>query len=126
MKEIKKTYKISSKGIILVIISVILFGLLLSSVIDLTKKYIAIRKHINVLKQEKSNLVLKKDNISNQNKYIDTPEGQEYIIRDKYRLVKPGEGMIIVTSNVTEKPTEKPQYTKIQKFWQVILKGLGI
>jgi basic membrane lipoprotein Med (substrate-binding protein (PBP1-ABC) superfamily) len=126
MKTVKTSHNISAKRIILVFISIVLFALLLSSVIDLTKKYIAIRKHIDILKQEKSNLVTKKDGINKQNNYIDTPEGQEYIIRDKYRLVKPGEGMIIVTSSNQETPIDTLEKNKIKRFWQSIIKGLGL
>jgi uncharacterized membrane protein len=126
MKNPKSVSNISPKRLLLVIISIIAFALLFSSVLDLARKHKAIKNQISLLKQEKSSLAIKKENVTNQNSYIDSPEGQEYTIRDKYRLVRPGEGMIIVTSNNPDIPVNTSKQGKIQRFWQSILKGLGL
>lgn len=126
MVKTQSTKKISARGILIGIVAIIIFALLLSSVVGLLSKYIAIRKHIDTLKQEQSALEFKKNNISNMNQYINTREGQERVFRDKYRLVKPGEGMIVVTNDET--PLENTNYKKpaIRRFWDSILTALGL
>jgi cell division protein FtsB len=121
-----KTRAISPKLILMAIVAILLFSLLLSSVIGLMNKYIAMRKHITNLKQEQVALESKKDAVTTMNDYIDTPEGQERVFRDKYRLVKPGEGMIVVTNDEIPTgsiPSKKPV---IKRFWDSIVKGLGL
>lgn len=84
------------------------------------------RKHIANLKQEQTSLENKKNTVTTMNDYIDTPEGQERVFRDKYRLVKPGEGMIVVTN---DEPSTEPIVNKkpaIKRFWDSIIEGLGL
>lgn len=126
MAKMQSTTKISARGILMGIVSIVVFALLLSSVAQLLSKYIAIRKHIYTLKQEQSALELKKDKISSMNDYINTPEGQERIFRDKYRLVKPGEGMIVVTNEEASSEAETYKKPAIKRFWDSILRGLGL
>jgi cell division protein FtsB len=102
-----------------------LFALLLSSVINLFSKYRTIRLHIKELKVQEEQLKQKKSSVTAMNEYINTPEGKEEIFRDKYRVVKPGEGVIIITNEVKDSasPTPRPA---IVRFWQDILHGLGL
>ncbi len=115
---------ISAKSILMAIVAILLFSLLLSSVLGLMNKYFAMRKHIKGLKQEQSALQEKKVAVTDMNNYIDTPEGQERIFRDKYRLLKQGEGLIVVTNEeVLPENTKKPA---IKRFWDSLKSGLGL
>jgi hypothetical protein len=120
-----KKSPISAKQILLAIVAVLLFALLLSSVFGLMNKYFAMRRHIRSLKQEKLALEQKKALVTNMNDYIDTKEGQERVFRDKYRLLKPGEGLIVVTN---EEPISSPETRKpaIRRLWDSIKAGLGL
>ncbi len=119
-----KKRPISAKQILLAIIAILLFALLLSSVFGLMNKYFAMRGHIRGLKQEKLALEQKKALVTNMNDYIDTKEGQERVFRDKYRLLKPGEGLIVVTN---EEPVSSSEVKKpaIRRLWDSIKAGLG-
>lgn len=124
--ENHKSKPISAKLIMVGVVAVLLFSLLLSSVIGLLTKYIAMRKHINSLKIEQSSLKQKQDALVKMNNYIETLEGKEYVFRDKYRLVKPGEQMIVI---VNEEPKSEDLGDKkpvFGVFWGNLLKGLGL
>lgn len=122
----RKPKPISAKLILTGAVAVLLFSLLLSSVIGLMGKYTAMRKHISALKEEQSSLKEKQDSVTKMNDYINTPEGKEYIFRDKYRVVKPGEQMIVITKE-PEKDTESSSKTPpLKRFWNSILSGLGL
>lgn len=124
-KNTKK--KISAKLILSSIVALFVFLLLFSSAINLMRKYFSMRSHIKNLKEEQMALIEKKDAISQMNEYIQTKEGREEVFRDKYRLVKPGEGLIVVTE-----PAEKREIVpeRKQRFfasvWSSILEGLGL
>lgn len=116
---------VSAKSILVAIVALFIFLLLLSSVFGLFTKYRSIRAHIKELKLEQIHLQEKKESVTSMNEYINTQEGKEEVFRDKYRLVKPGEGMIVVT---TDTPPPPPVDTKpgIVRFWDGILRGLGL
>lgn len=122
--SINNKRKLSSRTILAAIVGLSVFFLLLSSVIGLWEKYRAIRAHIKELRQQEVILRQKKDKVSDMNKYLETTEGKEKVFRDTYRLVKPGEGIVVITSDNKE-PTSlrKPA---ILRFWGTILKGLGL
>lgn len=121
-----KSKRISARAILMALVAILAFTLLLSSVLGLMSKYTTMRKHIKNLKLEQSTLVEKKVAVTDMNNYIDTPEGQERIFRDKFRLLKPGEGVIVVTDD------EIPEVEVINKksafglFWVNLKKGLGL
>jgi cell division protein FtsB len=120
-----KRRAISARTILTAVVAILIFSLLLSSVINLMGKYIAMRGHIKSLKQEQLELQQKKDIVSNMNKDINTVEGQERIFRDKYRLIKPGEGMIVITNEGLLSENAINKKSKIRRFWDSIVKGLG-
>ncbi|MBP6857807.1 MAG: hypothetical protein KBC11_01285 [Candidatus Pacebacteria bacterium] len=124
-KKTDKSRLIGPKLILKWIVSVVIFALILSSVIGLFSKHKKIREQIKELKEEEVSLKQKKQTLSEVNEYIETPEGQEYIFRDKYRLVKPGEGIIVVTKKEEAEPlpTKKPA---LRRFWDSIKRGLGL
>lgn len=117
---------VSARMILVALVALLLFALLLSSVLGLMSKYNAMRKHIRDLKVEQSNLKEKQEKIHAMNQYISTPEGEEEILRNKYRLVKPGEGIIVITNPEVVATPEDQKYSSITRFWQSILRGLGV
>jgi cell division protein FtsB len=119
------SYRVSARAILLATVAIIIFALLLSSVINLFIKYRSIRAHIKELKTQQVQLQQKKESVTAMNSYISTPEGKEEIFRDKYRLVRPGEGMIVITNDT---PEDQPVESRpgIVRFWDGILRGLGL
>lgn len=119
-----KTKRSGPRLVLLWIVSVFIFLLILSSVIGLFVKYKKIRLRIKELKSDEILLKKKKDNLDKTNEYIVTPDGQEQIFRDKYRMVKPGEGIIVITNkeDSEEAPVKKPA---LKRFWDSIKRGLG-
>lgn len=119
----KKT--LSSKAILGAVVALSVLFLLLSSVVGLWGKYRAIRAHIKELKQQEAILKQKKATVTDTNNYLGTTEGKEEVFRDTYRLVKPGEGIVVITSDDTKEPAtlKKPA---ILRFWDTLMKGLGL
>ncbi len=115
----------SPKRVLGVTVALVVVFLLLASVIGLVEKYIAIRKRVRDLKEEQKLLTEKYVTLQETNRFIETKEGQEYALRSKYNVVKPGEGVIVVTepSNFLENngPT-----TRVGKWWDSLLRGIGI
>ncbi len=54
-------------------------------------------KKVNQLEQEKKMLLERKDYIKNKNESIEHGIGKETILRDKWNVVRPGEGIIVFT-----------------------------
>jgi cell division protein FtsB len=116
---------VGARRILIWVVSVAVFVILLSSVIELFIKYKGIRRHIKELKSDRISLEQKKNDLVATNEFIKTPEGQERIFRDKYRMVKPGEGIIIITEPTKTEDLEakKPVF---RRFWESIRSGLGL
>lgn len=115
---------LSPRRILGLLIAIAVFALLLSSVIELYKKHRAIRLRIDELTEDKKALEEKYQSAVATNERITTQEGKEYILRDKYRMVKPGEGLIVVTSD-TAVPSEQEDTPAFRRFWDSLLRGLG-
>lgn len=115
---------ISPRRILALGIALVVLAILLSSVVELYRKHRAIRAHISELAKDKAMLEGKYQAAVALNERIETQEGKEYILRDKYRMVKPGEGLIVVTNDdaVSEEEVRKPAF---RRFWDSILRGLG-
>lgn len=99
--------------------------MLLASVVGLAEKYIAIRKRVRDLKEEQQRLVKKQETLVKTNAYIETTEGEERELREKYNVVKPGEGMIVIT-NPANIGTDTGPTTRVGRWWDALLRGLGI
>lgn len=121
-----KNNPVSAKLVLTAMVAVLLFSLLLSSVIGLMNKYVAMRRHINSLKEEQSSLKQKQESVTKMNDYINTPEGKEFIFRDKYRVVKPGEQMIVITNEPEKEVNNNEKPPVFRRFWDSILRGLGV
>lgn len=115
---------VSPRRVVGFIVAVAIFALLASSVVELYRKHRAIRLHISDLKNDKISLEQKYTSIRDLNDRIETVEGKEYVLRDKYRLVRPGEGLIVVTAPETTLDTTKAP--ALQRFWHTLLRAIGI
>jgi cell division protein FtsB len=122
---IRQKTNISPRAIILLTVSATVAFLLFLSVFNVSKKYFDIRNNIEKLENEKSELESKRANLKEINERINSPDGIEQSLRDKYNVVKPGEGIIIVTgvSKLADAGEEK---SRISKWWDDILHGIGI
>lgn len=114
----------SPRRILGLVIALGVLALLISSVGSLYKKHRFIRAHINELKKDQEILVQKYQTVSDLNQRIETDEGKEYILRDKYRMIRPGEGLIVVADEPIVVSNEKKPI--FRRFWDSILRGIGI
>ena len=125
MKKTQFTPKrISPKALLGLLVALICSFLLLLSVISVAQKYLGIRTHIKDLTVEQAELQKKHASIEEKNAYLATPEGTERVLREKYNVVKPGEGIVVVidatpSTDSTSRVAEMP-------WWQKILAGLGL
>ncbi len=125
MQFSKQPYRISPRRIVGFVVAIAILAILLSSVLELYQKHKAIRAHIENLKEDKGILEEKYTTIHDLNTRIETQEGKEYILRDKYRLVRPGEGLIVVTT-AEQKEQSAEKQPVLKRFWNTLLKGLGL
>lgn len=115
----------SPRRILGVLVAITVVFLLLASVIGLAEKYRAIRHRVRELKQEQVRLDQKKEQLEETNRYIQTKEGQERELRSKYNVIKPGEGVVVVTTPAED--NGKKEYTsKIGQWWDRLLRGVGV
>lgn len=121
----KRQQRASPRRILGALVAVTVVFLLAASVISLAEKYSAIRRRVNTLKEEQALLLEKKTLLEESNRYIKTKEGQERELRTKYNVIKPGEGVVMVTSPASHSSEDGPN-TKIGKWWDNLLRGLGI
>ena len=123
----KKTVTVSGRRIVLFIAASVLFFILLSSVINLMKKYRDIRQKLSELQSEQATVAAKQAVLTQQNEFLTTPEGEERILRDKYDVVRPGEGVIIVTEpDDASQENSADHGSWIGNVLRSILRGLGI
>lgn len=115
----------STKTVLLFVIAIFVFFMMLSSVVQLTKKYLSIRSHISELKKDEVELKQKKEDLINSNLSLETPEGKEKVFRDSYRLVKPGEGIVVITKDA-ELDKEQESSSGIKRFWDSILRAFHL
>lgn len=107
--------KVSPKRILALLVALIVCAVLFSSVLELFKKQQKIRVSIKEFEKEKQELQEKYTRVSELNTRVQTKEGQEYILRDKYRMVRPGEELIVVTEDSLV-AVEKKQ-SGFRRFW---------
>jgi cell division protein FtsB len=115
---------LSMRRLIRALVALLILFLLLTSVISLAEKHIAIKRRIKELEEEKMTLQDKQVTLTRMNERLSTPEGQEEAIRDKYNLVRPGEGMVIITEK-TEPEPKAAQKGVVSRWWDAIVRGLG-
>lgn len=117
--------RFSHRRILGALVALTVTFLLLTSVVNIAGKYFAIRRHIKELSQEQLELKKKQATLAATNTYIATPEGQEQVLREKYGVVRPGEGMIVVAAEpITTEQTSRPSI--VVRWWRGIIRGLGM
>lgn len=117
---------ISGRRVVILIAVSILFFILLSSVINLGKKYSAIQGKLHELSKEEGEVTDKQAALKEKNDFLMTPDGEERILREKYDVVRPGEGVIIVTEpDTSTMATNEKSGSWIGNFWRAIVHGLG-
>lgn len=120
----KSNSRVLPKTILSFVIVVIIAFLLLISVVNISKKYFRIKNDAKSLKLEQAELQQKQNKLELSNNYLETPDGKEKELRDKFNIVKPGEGMIVITPADVEKVPIN-QKTGVSKWWDNLLHGLG-
>lgn len=121
----EKKQQLSPKRILGALLALVVVFILLTSVISVAGKYVGIKTHIKELTQEHATLAQKHETLSKTNAYLETPQGQEQALRDKYNVVKPGEGMIIVVpADVVVESENRP--SAVSRWWKAIISGLGV
>ncbi len=115
---------VSPKRILAMLASLVVFFLLLTSVIGLGEKYFALRARSKELAAQQVQLAAKQKELEQTNAYLDTPEGTEQVLRERYNYIKPGEQMIVITPDPSATPP--PQPTGVAHWWDELLQGLGL
>lgn len=110
---------ISIQSFIKTIVLLGLFFILCGSVFSLTKKYIALRSNIKNQKEQEQKLLDKKTKLQSKTALLATPLGTEIALRDKYRILKPNEGMVIITAPIEAQP--EASKSRIVRFWDMIV-----
>lgn len=83
----------------------ILFGY---NVIQIIKKSYSVRKEKILAEERKFNLELQKRDLENSLLSIETDEGAEQVLREKFRIVKEQEGLIVIVDDAPKiVPVEK-------------------
>lgn len=116
--------RLSPKTVLGFIVALIVAFVLLFSCINVLQKYIGIRRHIRELSEEKKALEQKHQMLTEQNQYLETPEGKERILREKYNVTKPGEGVVLIVD--PEQSVVDLEKNKPGSWWQKLFAGLGL
>lgn len=90
----------------------------LFSTYRLYKKYNHSRRALVDTKIELEKLKKNEQNITDSIQRLSTPEGIEYEIRDRYRVVRPNEKLILIvdTPNKTQDISQKSVFEKIKEY----------
>lgn len=120
----KKKQTLSPRRILAATVALIVAGIMLMSTLHVVQKYIAARKRIRDLSDEQKTLSSKQSTLASMNAYLATPEGTEETLREKYNVVKPGEGVIVITD--TDTTTSEQPRSRVARWWRDIMEGLGL
>ncbi len=102
--------------VVKILVLFLLCIILLLSCIKLFKKYHHAVQVKNEYEREQQTLIYKKAELEQSIERLSHPEGIEYEVRERYRVVKPGEELILVIDN--KQPTESVETTG---FWNNLL-----
>lgn len=123
--QLQRQKRTSPKRVLGAVVAVVVAFLLLASVVGLAEKYVAIRKRVRDLKEEQAELAQKQLALKKTNEYIETEEGIERELRTKYNVIKPGEGVIVITNPGDGEEDVGPS-SRVGRWWDSLLRGLGI
>lgn len=118
------THSISPRRLLGALLALSVAFILLTSVASVAQKYFGIKRHIRELTAEQQTLEAKHGVLAKQNAYLATPEGTEYILREKYNVVKPGEGIVVIVNPEPVLPPERP--SNVARWWHAIVDSLGL
>ncbi len=88
-----------------------------SSLVSMIGKYRYVQKETSRLEEELADLAHKKQQVLSISEEIQSEEGRERYAREKFRVVKPGESLIVLSDE--EKTIETPSSKK--SFWDSFL-----
>lgn len=117
--------KLSYKRLLGTGIALLAFFVLLTSVIGLAEKYIALQRRTKDLKKQQAALVQKEQALMEQNAYLETPEGKAQLLRAKYNVVQPGEEMIVITAIPEPDLPPAKEQSRFGHWWDSLIRGLG-
>jgi cell division protein FtsB len=109
------------KTALFLFVGVVVLFITASSFISMVGKYTSSRRELNQKKQEYVELEEKKAESRALYNSFETQEGRELYIREKYRVVKPGEELIILSDSETNDstvPQKRTLWQKIKGIWQ--------
>lgn len=78
-------------------------------------------KNRKIAEDKLSQLMVQKEKLTADINQLNTPDGVEEVIRNKFGLVKEGEGMIVIVEDKNKEVAPTP--SKFSRFWSY-LKGL--
>lgn len=120
----KKRRGVSPRRVLGAVVALVVAFILCTSVIGLLRKYSAVQGRVRTLYEQKRAAEEKKQTIQKLNQYLQTPAGEEYQLRSKYNIVKPGEELIVITES--ELQTNQKSKTIMARWWEAIVRGLGL
>jgi len=109
------------KTILFLFFGIVVLFVTASSFISMIGKYMHSRKDLQQKKEEFVALEQKKENSLSLYESLETVEGRELYIREKYRVVKPGEELIVLSDSPKIQdslPEKKTLWQKIKNIWQ--------
>jgi cell division protein FtsB len=112
-KNRKRLYSIWSLLALLVVI--VLFG---KGVVSAYEKEKSTKEELNRLAAEKVDIERRYNNISKENETLNTNDGIESAIRQKFDVAKKGEGVIVIVDKTVEVPEVKKGF--MRKVWDSV------
>lgn len=106
---------------ILIFVLFIIFCILLVGAIGMTRKAIEASKNRKNATEKLNELTQQKNLLEKQNNDLKTEKGIEENIRDKYRVVKNGEGLVIIVDD-QNKTDESEKIQNGGGFWKLLKK----
>lgn len=114
----KMNKKISYKNIFGLLIALLVFFILFTSIVDLFGKYININQKNDDLLTEKAQLEQREDVLKTQNNSMSTETGEVLLLREKYNSLKDGEEIVIIT-DIQDKKNEDLDQKEDKKWWYI-------
>ncbi len=120
MAEFRKNKKITNflytKPVLAVLAIVIVFFAI--SIFDIAKKSIDTKRNRDIAFARITELQEKERHLQADIAKLETESGREDIIREKFRAVKEGEGLIVITDDLSAQPVPAPAEEK--GFWNFL------